>query len=118
MIGDVTQKTGSKAEAYVSKKGGVNRTVAPSTGPDDNISGGDRYQRKTAKRMGKGMKPGTGLKNPGKDTPAPFKEKAGPGKRSGYKTTADDSVSDGGGAKALSRAACNAWCEGKRGSYK
>lgn len=114
MLGDIKQKTGSKAEAFVSKKGGVNRTVAPSTGPDDNDSGGDRYQRKTAKRMGKGQKPGTGFKNPGKDTPKPFEEK----RRSTFKTTEKKDDADSGASKNLHRAACDAWCEGKRGSYK
>jgi hypothetical protein len=124
MIGDVKARgkvhsTTKDMPVFKDKRagrGGV-KTIAPSTGKDDTEGGGDHEQAETAKRMVKGMKNGPGKENgPG---PKPFMEKSGPGKNSGFKTMSDRGTSDGGGSESLSKAACvDAWCQGKRSTYK
>lgn len=80
-------------------------------------SGGGEETHATGKRMTKGMKnSGTGLPNgPG---PKPFMEKAGSGKNSGFKTFSDRGSADSGGSDVLHKATIDAWCQGKKGSYK
>jgi hypothetical protein len=90
MIGDVKQKTGSKAAAFKAKnsKGRSYKTIAP--GKDMLDDGGDSLTHAPAQRATKGQKPGVGSK-----------DKQSPGKQ-----------------QSRQLATLDAWCQGKRSSYK
>lgn len=106
MIGDAkargkVRSTTHDMPVYTEKRsrlGGV-KTVASSTGKNDNDSGGDHEQHVTAKRMTKGMKPGTGLSDGAKHMPTP------------RRTIPPRSQNDSGGR-------IEEWCQGKRSDYK
>lgn len=106
MIGDAKARgkvhsTTSDRPVFKDKKSklGTLKTIAPSTGKDDNDSGGDHEQHATAKRMTKGMKPGTGLNDGAKHMPTP------------RRTIPPRSQNDSGGR-------IEEWCQGKRSDYK
>lgn len=72
-------------------------------------SGGDAEQGSTGRKMVKGMKNGPGKPNgPG---PTPYVAKMGSGKHSGHKLIPSKGDCDSG-------AAVDAWCQGKRDTYK
>lgn len=73
-------------------------------------SGGDSEQGSVAKRMTKGMKPGIGT--PTGEGPKPYAAKMGTGKNSGHKLIPSKDESRDSGA------AIDAWCCGKRSTYK
>ncbi len=106
MIGDakargkVKSTTGDRP-VFKDKKSklGTLKTVAPSTGKDDNDSGGDHDQHATAKRMVRGMKNGTGLGQAEKHMPTP------------RRTVQPRSQNDSGGR-------IEEWCRGERSDYK
>ena len=108
MIGEAKARgkvhsTTSDKPVFTAKRPGRNggvKTVAPSTGKDDNDSGGDREQHASAKRMTHGQKPGTGLGQAEKPMPTSRRTIS----------SKDDSCDSG--------AAIDAWCQGKRSSYK
>lgn len=72
-------------------------------------SGGDAEQGSAAKRMTHGMKPGIGKSNGA--GPSPYAAKMGKGRNSGHKLVPSKGDCDSG-------AAVDAWCQGKRSSYK
>jgi hypothetical protein len=112
MIGDArAPQRRAKPEPFKKKNGRSFKTIDTHKDmPDDD---GDAGTHGVAHRSTHGMKPGTGLPNgPG---PKAFTEKRGHGAN---KLMMDRGTSDGGGSKELSKAACDAWCQGKRSSYK
>jgi hypothetical protein len=90
-------------------KGRSFKTVWP--GRDEENDTGDSETRGVTRRMTKGMRPGTGKKNPGCKTPAPFAERNQA--RQSFKTVAPRGASDSGG----NLARVNSWVAGRRGSY-
>lgn len=116
MIGDAkargpVRSTTKPGPEFKKKNGRSFKTI--DTHKDMADDDGDAGTHGVAHRATHGMKPGTGLPNgPG---PKPFTEKRG---GHAYKVSADRGTSDGGGGAALSKAACDAWCQGKRSSYK
>jgi hypothetical protein len=107
MIGDArargkVKSTTSDRPVFNEKRPGRNggvKTIAPSTGKDDNDSGGDHEQHAVAKRMTHGQKPGTGLGQAEKPMPTP------------RRTIPPRSQNDSGGR-------IDEWCRGKRSDYK
>lgn len=108
MIGDAAARGKVKGTTKEQKqyKHGSSYLSVTSSASD---GGGDKDGKPAAKRAVKGMKNGPGKPNgPG---PKPYEGKH-PGKRSGFKTVAPKTEGDSG------LSSIDAWCQGKRGSYK
>lgn len=84
------------------------KTVNKSTGADDTDGGGDAEVAAVAKRSTKGMRPGIGL--PRDRVVEPFRERNKEGQS--FKTVGPKNNNGDAGA------AVDAWCKGKRSSYR
>ncbi len=105
MIAQSTTKPGP-VKPKKNSQGGSFKTIH---GDRKSDGGGSPETAASAKRAVKGMKNGPGKAN----GPGPHSyEGKHPGKRSGFKTVAPKTEGDSG------LSTVDAWCQGKRGSYK